>query len=326
LATGALLAACSALPILANPAAAAASLTLVAYSTPKPAYGKLISAFQATSAGQGVTFSQSYGPSNTQANSVAAGLSADVVNFSTTLDMKELVKAGEVSSSWASGPTQGMVADSVVAFVVRKGNPLNITTWADLIKPGVQVITPNPLSSGSAQWNILAAYGAQLALGRTPTEAKAYVTQLLQRTVAQPASASAALQTFLSGQGNVLLEYESDASYAVSQGQPLQYSIPDQTILIQTPIAVVKTSSNQSAAKAFVSYLLSTAGQTVWAQNGYRPVLKSVAKDFASTFPTPKNLFTVASLGGWDKIEQSFFNPTTGWVAKAESGLGTSTR
>src|SRR5271163_3933495 len=270
-------------------AATGGSANLVAYSTPKPAYAALAGAFAKTKEGAGVTVSSSFGPSGTQATSVIAGLPADIVNFSLTPDMTKVVKAGLVSSSWDQNATKGMVTNSIVSFVVRPGNPKHLTTWADLVKPGVQVITPNVFSSGSAKWNIMAAYGAQIELGKSPAQAQAYVGKLLKNAVAQPSSASAALQTFLSGQGDVLLDYEDDGLYAKSQGEPVTVITPPQTILIQNPIAVTKTAS--PAAKAFVAYLLSPAGQTVWGQQGYRPVLPAVAAKFH--FPKPKTLFTI---------------------------------
>jgi len=181
------------------------SLALVAYSTPQGAYEKLIPAFQASGEGKGVSFSQSYGPSGEQSRAVVNGLHADVVNFSLQPDVEKLVKAGLVSPSWNQNATHGFVTNSVAVIIVRKGNPKHITGWSDLIKPGVGVITPNVFSSGSAKWNIMAAYGAELAQGKTATQAQAYLSSLLHNAVAQPSSASAALQTFLSGQGDVLL-------------------------------------------------------------------------------------------------------------------------
>jgi sulfate/thiosulfate-binding protein len=312
----------SALVLTALPAGAqGGSVNLVAYSTPKPAYSVLTTDFAKTKAGAGVTVSPSFGPSGTQATSVVNGLPADVVNFSLEPDMAKLVKAGLVSSSWDKGSTKGMVTDSVVSFVVRPGNPKHIKTWADLVKSGVGVITPNVFSSGSAKWNIMAAYGAELALGKTHAQAQQYLSKLLHNAVAQPTSASAALQTFLSGQGDVLLDYEDDALYAKSKGEAVDIITPPQTILIQNPIAVTKTAS--PAAKAFVAYLLSPAGQNVWGKQGYRPVLPSVASKFS--FPKPKTLFTIDHLGGWTSINKSFFDPQTGIIAGVEQGLGVST-
>jgi sulfate/thiosulfate-binding protein len=299
------------------------SVALVAYSTPKPAYAKLISAFGSTTSGSSVTFSQSFGPSGTQATAVINGLPADVVNFSLASDMDKLVKAGLVSSTWDAGPTKGFVTDSIVSFVVRPGNPKHITSWSDLVKSGVQVITPNPFSSGSAKWNLMAAYGSQLALGKTKAQATAYLTALLRHAVAQPSSASNALQTFLSGQGDVLLDYEDDALYAKSKAEPIAVVTPPQTILIQNPIAVTAHATNPTAAKAFIAYLLSPAGQKVWGQQGYRPVLPAVAATFK--FPKPKKLFTIDSLGGWTSVNKTFFTPQTGTVAQIEQNLGVST-
>jgi sulfate transport system substrate-binding protein len=297
------------------------SVNLVAYSTPKPAYSVLATDFAKTKAGAGVTVTPSFGPSGTQATAVIDGLPADVVNFSLEPDMTKVVKAGQVASSWDAGPTKGIVTDSIVSFIVRPGNPKHITTWADLVKPGVQVITPNVFSSGSAKWNIMAAYGAEIEQGKTPAQAQAYLSKLLHNAVAQPASASAALQTFLAGQGDVLLDYEDDGLYAEKQGEPVDVVTPPQTILIQNPIAVTKTAS--PAAKAFLAYLLSPAGQTVWGQQGYRPVLPAVAAKF--NFPKPETLFTIDKLGGWTAVNTKFFDPQTGIVAKVEQSLGVST-
>ncbi len=301
--------------------ASGGSVSLVAYSTPKPAYTVLATDFAKTKGGAGVTVSPSFGPSGTQATSVVDGLPADLVNFSLEPDMAKVVKAGLVSNSWNHNSTKGFVTDSIVSFVVRKGNPQHIKTWADLLKPGVTVITPNVFSSGSAKWNIMAAYGAQIEQGKSPAKAQAYVAQMLHHTAAQPTSASAALQTFLSGQGTVLLDYEDDALYAQKQGEAISIVTPPQTILIQNPIAV--TTKASPAAKAFLSYLISPAGQKVWGQQGYRPVLPSVASQFH--FPKPQTLFTIDKLGGWDKINTKFFDPQTGIIAKDEQSLGVST-
>jgi sulfate/thiosulfate transport system substrate-binding protein len=301
-------------------------LQLVAYSTPKKAYDALTAAFAQTSAGKGVSFGQSFGASGSQSRAVDTGQPADVVAFSTTPDMTRLVKGGIVSKSWNANPEQGFSSDSVVVFVVRKGNPKHIAGWDDLIKPGVDVITPNPSTSGSARWNILAGYGAQLKEGKTPTQALAYVNTLLTKNVSvQDSSASAALQTFTGGKGDVLLDYESDALAAEKAGDAIQIVYPQQTILIQTPIAITTKTSHSTQAQAFVNWQWSTAGQTIWAQQGYRPVLQSVANQFASKFPTPPGLFTIAYLGGWTKVSAEFFAPSTGSITKIEEAAGVPT-
>jgi sulfate/thiosulfate-binding protein len=301
-------------------------LGLVAYSTPKKAYDALTAAFAQTAAGKGVGFGESFGASGSQSRAVDSGQPADVVAFSTTPDMTRLVKDKLVASSWDANPEKGMSSDSVVVFVVRKGNPKHITGWDDLIKKGVDVITPNPSTSGSARWNILAGYGAELKEGKTPAQALAYAKTLLTNNVSvQDSSASSALQTFTSGKGDVLLDYESDAIAAEKAGDAIQYVVPKQTILIQTPIAVTVKSSHATQAKAFLSWQWSPAGQTIWAQQGYRPVLASVAKKFASKFPTPPQLFTISALGGWTKAKTEFFDPSSGSITKIEQAAGVPT-
>jgi sulfate/thiosulfate-binding protein len=312
-----------------NAAAAAANktqLALVGYSTPKKAYDALTAAFAQTSAGKGVGFSESFGASGSQSRAVDSGQPADVVAFSTTPDMTRLVKDKIVDGNWDANPEKGMSSDSVVVFVVRKGNPKHITGWDDLTKPGVDVITPNPATSGSARWNIMAGYGAQLKQGKSPAQALAYIRTLLTKNVSvQDSSASAALQTFTSGKGDVLLDYESDAIAAEKAGDKVQYIIPKQTLLIETPIAVAAKSSHAAQANAFLNYQWSTAGQTIWAEQGYRPVVASVAKTFASKFPTPPQLFTIDSLGGWTKVKGQFFDPTHGSIIKIEQAAGVPT-
>ena len=301
-------------------------LALVAYSTPKKAYDALTAAFAQTSTGKGVSFNQSFGASGSQSRAVDSGQPADVVAFSITPDMTRLVKSKIVSSDWNANREKGFSSDSVVVFVVRKGNPKHITGWDDLVKPGVDVITPNPSTSGSARWNILAAYGAQLKEGKSPAQALAYVRTLLTKNVSvQDSSASAALQTFTSGKGDVLLDYESDAMAAEKAGDAVQIVYPSQTILIQTPIAMTVKSAHAAQAQAFLNWQWSPAGQTLWAQQGYRPVLASVAKQFAGKFPTPLQLFTIKSLGGWTTVSKTLFAPSTGSITKIEQAAGVPT-
>jgi sulfate/thiosulfate-binding protein len=301
-------------------------LALVAYSTPKKAYDALTSAFGQTTAGKGISFSQSFGASGSQSRAVDSGQPADVVAFSTTPDVTRLVKDKIVPASWDAGAQKGISSDSVVVLVVRKGNPKHITGWDDLIKPGVDVITPNPSTSGSARWNILAAYGAQLKEGKSAAQALAYVNTLLTKNVSvQDSSASAALQTFTGGKGDVLLDYESDAIAAQKAGDSIQYIVPKQTILIETPIAVTSKSAHATQAQAFLNWQWSPAGQTIWAEQGYRPIVKSVFNKFAAKFPTPPQLFTIDFLGGWTKVKTAFFDPASGTITKIEQAAGVPT-
>jgi sulfate/thiosulfate transport system substrate-binding protein len=295
-------------------------VTLVAYSTPQAVFEKLIPAFQATPGGKGVSFSQSYGPSGQQSRAVVNGLHADVVNFSLEPDVEKLVKAGLVSAGWNQNATHGFVSDSVAVIIVRKGNPKHITGWSDLVKPGVQVLTPNPFTSGGARWNVMAAYGAQLKEGKSPAQAQAYLKALFHNVVSQDSSARNALQTFLAGRGDALIDYENEAIADKKKGAAIDYVIPRDTILIQNPLAVV--GSGSAAAQKFVNYLLSPAAQAVWASKGYRPVTGGVP---AGQFPTPPGLFTIDSLGGWKTITKTFFDPESGVVAKIEQSQGVST-
>jgi sulfate transport system substrate-binding protein len=298
----------------------AKNLALVAYSTPKSAYEALIPAFQATGEGKGVSFSQSYGGSGEQSRAVTNGQHADLVNFSLEPDVERLVKAGMVSPTWNQNATHGFVTNSVVVFIVRKGNPKHVTTWPDLLKPGVQVVTPNPFTSGGARWNIMAAYGAQLKEGKSPAQAQAYLTQLFHKVVSQDSSARNSLQTFVAGRGDVLLGYENEAIAAQKKGAAIDYVIPSNTLLIESPVAVVGSSST---AKHFVDYLLSPAAQATWAAKGYRPVISGVPA--SSKFPTPPGLFKIDSVGGWKTVTKQFFDPEKGIITKIEQSLGVST-
>jgi sulfate transport system substrate-binding protein len=300
------------------------TLALAAYSIPTNVYPKLFAAYQATPQGQGVKFTSSFAASEVQSKAVAAGLPTDVVNFSISTDMDRLVQAGLVDKSWDANPYHGIVSKSVVVFVLRNGNPKHIRTWDDLVKPGVQVVFPNPFSSGGARWDIMAAYGGMLREKKTPKQAQAYLTQLFRHNVSQDTSGRNALNTFLSGKGDVLLDYESDAKLAQQQGKPVYYLIPKATLQIETPLAAVN-GNNKAAAQQFVNWLYTPAAQTIWAQNGFRSVVPSVEKNFLGDFPPRPQLFTIKYVGGWEKVNTQFFDPTNGIVAKIEQSLGQST-
>ena len=264
-----------------------AKLSLVAYSTPKEAYEELIPAFQKTSAGKGVGFDQSYGASGDQSRAVASGLPADVVALSLAPDVDKLVEPGLVDANWADTPTDGFVTNSVVVFAVRKGNPKNIETWDDVVKDDVEVITPNPFTSGGAKWNLMAAYGSQTEQGKSPEDALEFLHKVLANTPVQDKSAREALQTFAGGKGDVLLAYENEAITAQNAGIELDYVVPDQTILIQNPAAVVTESESPDQAKAFLDWLVTPEAQEIYASKGYRSVLPDLVDD--KTYPTPED-------------------------------------
>jgi sulfate transport system substrate-binding protein len=316
---------------LAAVAAASASarpadtnLSLVAYSTPKTVMGKIIQAWNQTPDGNGVSFTQSYGASTDQARAVGNGLKADLVFLSTGDDVNLLVDDGLVDSKWNRQSYNGIGADTVVVFAVRNGNPKHIKSWDDLIKPGVQVLTPNPFSSGSAKWNILAAYGAQRRLGKTDKQATAYVQKLFQHVVAQDTSGRNATNTFLSGKGDVLITYESEALASRAAGQDIQYVIPRQSMLIELPVAVLKDSPNRDTANKFIRYLKTAPAQDLFAQNGFRPVVKSVLDKYRSKYPDRPGIFKVDDkiIGGWRAADKTWFDPRNGRMVQIEKAVG----
>jgi sulfate/thiosulfate transport system substrate-binding protein len=296
-------------------------LSLVAYSTPREAYEEIIPAFGKTDEGAGVGFDQSYGSSGEQSRAVESGLPADVVGFSLEPDVTRLVDAGLVADDWADDDYAGMVTDSVVVFAVRKGNPEGIQGWDDLLKDGIEVITPNPFTSGGAQWNLMAAYGAQLELGKSEEEAVDYLRELLGQVPVQDKSARESLQTFAGGKGDVLLAYENEAIFAQQNGEEIDYVIPDQTILIESPVAV--TTDAPAQAQAFVDFLHTPEAQRIFGEKGYRPVVEDVLAEF--DYPTPSNLFTIADLGGWADVRERFFDRENGIVANINEDLGVPT-
>ena len=301
-----------------------AELSLVAYSTPQVVYDELIPAFQATDAGKGVGFKTSFGASGDQARAVEAGQKADVVTFSTEPDMTRLVDADLVEPTWKDGANEGVVTTSVVSFVVREGNPKNIRTWNDLLKPGIEVLTPNPFSSGAAKWNLLAGYGWASDRGKHPDEGLDYLRELITEHVkVQDKSGREALQNFIGGNGDVLLSYEYEAITANKNGEKLEYVIPDDTIKINIDIATTKDAPAE--ATAFLDYVLSKPAQEKFAEWGYRPVEEEVLAANADKFPEPEGLFTIEDLGGWDTVNTELFDIEGGSIAKIEEEAGVST-
>jgi sulfate transport system substrate-binding protein len=313
----------------------AKNVNIVGYSVVGPAFKSLETAFAATPAGAGVTFTNSFGASDTQTQNVAHGQPADLVNLSYLPNLSSLVTAGKVPVSWATQEltyghvntaltgkktqvtfsTPGIVTDSLVVFVVRKGNPLKIANWSDLVNKGVQIVTPNPLTSGSARWNLVAAYSSQRQLGHSSTAARAYLKSFLSHTVAQPISGSASMAAFLGGTGNVLVDYEDDAKAALAAGDAIQIVTPPQTFLIENPAALTKTGVTNPSAVAFYRYLFSAAGQGIFASLGFRSVLKTIWTATESNFPrrTLTNaLWNVTNVNsqGWKFVNPFFFWPT----------------
>ena len=306
------------------------TLHLVGFAVPAEANKAIQAKWAETEDGKGVVWEQSYGASGDQSRAVANGLKADYVNFSLEGDVTRLVEAGLVEESWKSGPNKGIVSDSVVVIVVPEGNPKGIKTWADLIKPGVRIVTPNPASSGAARWNILAAYHQVIKAGGTEAEAEAYLASFFKNVVALPGSGRDATNAFLQGTADVLISYENEAILARQSGEKFDYIVPDETLLIENPGAILKDADPK--AQKYLDFVLSPAGQEEFAKKGFRPVTEGVtvdtvegANDPAKPFPTPSGLFTIEQdLGGWKAVNKKFFEEETGLVPQIQKETGKS--
>lgn len=300
-----------------------ARVSLVAFSTPREAYEELIPVFQKTEEGTGVEFDQSYGSSGEQSRAIEGGLPTDFTHLALEPDVTRVVDADLVDGDWKSGEHGGMLTTSTVALVVRTGNPKKITGWDDLTKDGIEVVTANPFTSGGARWNLIAAYGAWTRAGDSHEEALDKLEQLLRNTPVQSKSAREALQVFTSGKGDVMISYEQEAIQGEAAGEDYEHFVPDSTILIENPAAVISTSQNSDAARAFLDFLYTTEAQDIFASFGYRPVVEGAGADVE--FPTPKDLFTIEDVGGWDTVMTEFFDRENGHVADINKRLGVPT-
>jgi sulfate transport system substrate-binding protein len=297
---------------------------------PKAGNNAAQAAFAKTDEGKGTSWKESYGASGDQSRAVVGGLKADYVHFSLTPDVTRLVDEGLVAKDWAAGPNKGIVTDSAVVLVVREGNPKNITGWDDLAKKGVGIVTPNPGSSGSARWNILAAWQHVIAGGGSEADATAYLEKVFANIKALPGSGRDATTSFQGGTGDVLISYENEAILARQNGEKIDYVLPKDTLKIENPAAVLKDADPK--AKAFLDFVLSKEGQEQYVLKGFRP-LESVegvevgtvkgANDPSDPFPAPEKLFTIdGDLGGWEAVNRKFFDEKNGIITQliAESG------
>lgn len=300
-------------------------LGLVGYAVPREALGAIIKEWQKTPEGKDVSFSQSYGASGDQARAVVNGLRTDIVQLSTGLDVDVIVKGGLIDANWSKQSYNGIVSNSVVVFAVRPGNPKQIKKWEDLIKPGVEVITANPFTSGAAKWNILAAYGSQKKQGKTEKQSVDFIGKLFKNVVVQAKSGRDATNAFLSGKGDVLIAYENEALLSRKSGTDIQFYIPKQTMLIETPIAVLKNSENKDKANQFIRFTKTVAAQRIWAEHGFRPVNKQVAKEFKSKFPGRPTIFRINDKifgGSWAAADKKWFDPDGSIMVNIEKAIG----
>lgn len=295
------------------------TINIVAFSVPEAANEAIAEKFKETPEGQGVTFEGAYGASGDQSRAVADGLDADHIHFSLEAHVTRVVEAGLVAEDWNEGPTGGIESGSVVTFVVPEGNPDDIQGWDDLTKDGVEIITPNPASSGSARWNLVAAYGQVIAGGGTEAEAEAYLGDLIDNIAALPGSGRDATTAFRDGTGNVLLTYENEAILARQSGEALDYVVPDTTLRIENPGAILIDAA--PVAQQWLDFVLSPEGQKEFAVTGFRPVIDGVdvgevegANDPTNPFPEPGTLMTIDDFGGWPAALDRFFDENDGSV------------
>lgn len=302
------------------------TISIVGFAVPEAANKAIAEEFKKTDAGKDVQFKTSYGASGDQSRAVEGGLEADYVHLSVGSDVDRLEKAGLVDPSWDQGPNKGIVSTSVVVLGVREGNPKNIQGWDDLIKPGVGIVTANPASSGAARWNALAAWGHITQNGGTEAEATDFVTKLFANVVSLTNSGRDATTSFLQGNGDVLLAYENEAILAAQNGQGFEYIIPETTLLIENPGAILKDAT--PAAADWLEFVLGKEGQKQFALTGFRPLnpANPGVVDFAAVgiepsdvkgapdpedpFPAVPHLLTLEKdFGGpgWDGVKDKLF-------------------
>lgn len=315
------------------------TLTLAAYTTPREAYVEIIPLFQKywrEQSGQQVTFQESYLGSGAQSRAVAGGFEADIVALSLERDVTRLVEAGLITHDWQDNAYNGMVSTSLVTLLVRPGNPLNIQDWADLTQDGVEVLTPDPATSGGAQWNVLGAYGAAFrghVEGYEAGEAGAYqlLVDIFSNVSVLDPSARDSVITYSNGIGDTLITYENEYYAGIAAGDEYDIVYPSSTILIENPVAVVDTYADahgvREAAAAFVEFLYTPEAQAIFASKGYRPpvpvetILAAQAAEGGEVvplwaegaldetlFPPVADIFTIADFGGWDEVGATFFS------------------
>lgn len=309
-----------------SPASAATSspadnkISIVGFAVPEAANVAIADAWAKTSAGADIEFETSYGASGDQSRAVVDGLEADYVHFSVNSDVTRLVDNGLVAQDWSAGPNKGVVSSSIVVFAVRSGNPKNILTWDDLVEPGVEIVTPNPASSGAARWNALAAWGQVISGGGSEADAEAYLKSFFANVVSLPSSGRDATATFLGGTGDVLMAYENEAILARQRGEEFDYIIPDTTLLIENPGAVL-IDANPKATE-WLNFVLSVDGQREFAKKGFRPIIDRVdygevdgANKPADPFPAVENLLNIEKdFESWSSLSKKFFDEDAGII------------
>ena len=294
-------------------------LTLAAYTTPREAYGEIIPLFVESwkeKTGQTVIFEESYQGSGAQSRAVVEGFEADLVALSLEADVTRLEKAGLITHDWRSKPFGGIVSTSVVAFAVREGNPRDIKDWSDLTQLDLEILTPNPKTSGGAMWNVLALYGAARrghVEGVSADEAGAqnFLLAVLQNVSVMDKGARESITNFEKGVGDVAITYENEVLVGRQAGVNYELVLPSSTLRIDNPVAIVDTyvdkHGTREVAEAFVDFLFSKEAQEIFAKHGLRSPDPEVAQATADQYPPIADLFTIDEFGGWAEATPTFF-------------------
>lgn len=310
-------------------------LTLGAYTTPREAYQEIIPAFQQMwkeQTGQNVEFEESYLGSGAQSRAIVEGFEADITALSLEADVVRIEEAGLITHDWRSLPYGGMVSTSVVSFAVREGNPKGIQDWADLSQPGLQILTPNPKTSGGAMWNVLALYGAARRgfIEGVPAgdeeAANEFLTAVLRNVTVMDKGARESITNFEKGVGDVAITYENEVLVAQNSGLTYELVIPRSTILIENPVAVVDQyvdeHGTREVAEAFVEFLFTPEAQEIFARHGLRSLDPAVADATADQYPPVEDLFTIQEFGGWEQAVPEFFGENGIYTQAAANAQG----
>jgi len=321
LALSLLLASCGSPATESTEAGREVKLTLAAYTTPREAFQELIPLFQKhwkEQTGQDVVFEESYLGSGAQSRAVVEGFEADIVALSLEADVTRIVEAGLITHDWKDNQHKGMMSTSIVSFAVREGNPEEINDWADLARPGIEILTPNPKTSGGAMWNVLALYGAAkrgFVDGVPPDDddaAAGFLLSILKNVSVMDKGARDSITNFEKGIGDVAITYENEVLVGQQSGQTYELVIPRSTILIENPVSIVDAyvdeHGTRQAAEAFVEFLFTREAQEIFASYGLRSVYPEVAQSTADRYPPVTDLFTIEYFGGWPKATQDFFS------------------
>jgi len=298
------------------------TLILGGYSTPREVYGKaIIPAFQKywkEKTGQDVEFQESYQGSGAQSRAIVGGFEADIAALSLEADVDRITEAGLITHDWKSKPHGGMISTSVVVIAVRQGNPKGIKDWPDLTRQGLNVIAPDPKTSGGAQWNVNAVYGAALrgyagVPKDDPAAAKQFLKDVFRNVSILDKGARESITTYEKGIGDVAITYENEVLVGRQGGQTYDYVIPRSTILIENPIALVDKYADKhgvrQVAEAFINFLWEKESQRAYAKYGLRPVDEEVAREVQAQYPAVEDLWRVDYLGGWARVSKEIYGP-----------------